>query len=452
MMHESDGEVWQDKYNKQVLQQHSGSGSVTSPTKKERIWSRDRQRFMMFLYFWGSIIIYSSRTAMALCMPELYDHFNWDKKQQGLVLSCFLWGYPVTQVLGGYLSDRFGAERVILTAACGWSWITFLTPFFPYVGSGSQHSSLALIIFSRLSQGLIQGMHYPSVMSAVGQHCNEKERTFVYSVISAGSHGGTLFTGLVGSIILENYGWEAVFHFIGVLAMVWLCVLYLYGDYRNGNVITVKEHKPSVDGKTSQSLPWCKVLSSPPFWAMLVGHFAQGYTFFVVLFWLPTFFHENFPDAKPWVYNVLPWVVDMASSVIVGNFASIMLRKGYSKTFTRKSLNIFAMLGFGMCLISVSYTTTFGGTLLLFCVGTAGHGAYHSTIIMNPTDITPQHSGFMFGIMNTFGAIPGFIGTYISGAILESTGNWSLMYAVTGWVCITGWAFFGYYGSGEPII
>ena len=55
------------------------------------------------------------------------------------------------------------------------------------------------------------------------------------------------------------------------------------------------------------------------------------------------------------------------------------------------------MLGFGVCLICVSYTQTFTGTLLLFCVGTAGHGAYHSTVMMNPTDITPQHSGFMFG-------------------------------------------------------
>ena len=54
--------------------------------------------------------------------------------------------------------------------------------------------------------------------------------------------------------------------------------------------------------------------------------------------------------------------------------------------------------------------------------------------------------------MNTFGAMTGFIGTYTSGAILGSTGNWSLMYAVTGWVCIAGWAVFGYYGSGEPII
>lgn len=55
------------------------------------------------------------------------------------------------------------------------------------------------------------------------------------------------------------------------------------------------------------------------------------------------------------------------------------------------------MLAFGICLISVSYVETFNATLLLFCVGTAGHGAYHSTVIMNPTDITPNHSGFMFG-------------------------------------------------------
>ena len=33
-------------------------------------------------------------------------------------MACFLWGYPVTQILGGYLADRFGAERVIITGMC----------------------------------------------------------------------------------------------------------------------------------------------------------------------------------------------------------------------------------------------------------------------------------------------------------------------------------------------
>ena len=43
---------------------------------------RDRQRFMMMLHFMGSLINYSSRTAMALCMPHMSQQFSWDKKQQ----------------------------------------------------------------------------------------------------------------------------------------------------------------------------------------------------------------------------------------------------------------------------------------------------------------------------------------------------------------------------------
>lgn len=61
----------------------------------------------------------------------------------------------------------------------------------------------------------LTGLHFPSLMSAIGQHCVVKERTLVFSVIAAGGAGGTLFTGLFGSIILEKYGWQTVFHFLG---------------------------------------------------------------------------------------------------------------------------------------------------------------------------------------------------------------------------------------------
>ena len=55
------------------------------------------------------------------------------------------------------------------------------------------------------------------------------------------------------------------------------------------------------------------------------------------------------------------------------------------------------MLVFGAALLSVGASDSFSLTLLLFCMATAGHGAYHSTILMNPSDITPDHTGFMFG-------------------------------------------------------
>lgn len=32
--------------------------------------------------------------------------FEWDTKQQGLVLGAFFYGYCVTQILGGYMADK----------------------------------------------------------------------------------------------------------------------------------------------------------------------------------------------------------------------------------------------------------------------------------------------------------------------------------------------------------
>ena len=59
------------------------------------------------------------------------------------------------------------------------------------------------------------GFYFPSVMSMMSKRVIESERTFTFSVIGAGSHGGTLFVGLFGSAIIRNYGWAFVFYAIG---------------------------------------------------------------------------------------------------------------------------------------------------------------------------------------------------------------------------------------------
>ena len=46
---------------------------------------------------------------------------------------------------------------IFLAGFC-WSSITFATPLFPYLGAGDPDSSLALVIFSRLLQGILQGI------------------------------------------------------------------------------------------------------------------------------------------------------------------------------------------------------------------------------------------------------------------------------------------------------
>ena len=77
---------------------------------------------------------------------------------QGAVLGAFYWGYAVTQILGGYLGDRFGGDIVMSTAAVGWTILGFWTPLLPYFGS-SPESILVIMVFSRVLMGILQGLY-----------------------------------------------------------------------------------------------------------------------------------------------------------------------------------------------------------------------------------------------------------------------------------------------------
>jgi len=60
---------------------------------------------------------------------------------------------------------------------------------------------------------------------------------------------------------------------------------------------------------------------------------------------------------------------------------------------------------------------------------------------------------FLFsGIMNMAGAIPGFIGVYMAGHILEVTKSWGAVFNQTAAVSVVGWVVYTIFGTGKQII
>lgn len=59
------------------------------------------------------------------------------------------------QVLGGYLSDRLGGQRVILTAAVGWSIITLWMPQLIWF-INDPYLSVYFIVAIRVANGAFQ--------------------------------------------------------------------------------------------------------------------------------------------------------------------------------------------------------------------------------------------------------------------------------------------------------
>lgn len=54
----------------------------------------------------GTCLLYCARVAMPICAVSMAEKFNWSKRESGMVLGSFFWGYCFTQVFGGYVSDR----------------------------------------------------------------------------------------------------------------------------------------------------------------------------------------------------------------------------------------------------------------------------------------------------------------------------------------------------------
>lgn len=418
-------------------------------------WTSNERKQWAAALFFGSMVVYSCRTVVPLCLAVMAKEFEWNKAQSGTILGCFFWGYTMTQFLGGYLSDRVGGHVVIPIAACFWSLLTFWTPQLAYL-STDQFFTLQILVLSRVMIGMAQGFHFPSISSIISRKVTEKDRSLTYSFICAGSPLGTLLSGSIGSLLLEQLGWQSVFYFAGICSLLWLLGIkfILIANHRKKYLPFIADS--SIEDKpvkvVRENVPWTTLFVKPAFWGLLLGHFVNCNAFFILLSWAPTYFHENYPDAKGWVFNVVPWVVSIFSAIFGGWLADFMLRQDYSVTFVRKFIESISLVGTAAGLIGLTYTTTFNGALFCMAVAVACCGFHNSGIMVNPQDIAPKHAGSVFGIMNMAGAIPGFIGVYMAGLVLETTKSWAAVFNQTAGLCLFGWIVYILTGTGKRII
>lgn len=90
------------------------------------LWKK-RRYLVVLMAFLGFINVYTLRINLSVgivAMTEIREvkhddgsvtfeqYFDWNSKQQGLVLSSFFYGYICTQFIGGYVASRIGGNVV----------------------------------------------------------------------------------------------------------------------------------------------------------------------------------------------------------------------------------------------------------------------------------------------------------------------------------------------------
>src|SRR5580658_7961313 len=73
------------------------------------------------------LITYLDRVNISTAAPLISKEFGFDKITMGFIFSAFVWSYALFQVPGGWLSDRFGARKVLTGVVTYWSILTAVT-------------------------------------------------------------------------------------------------------------------------------------------------------------------------------------------------------------------------------------------------------------------------------------------------------------------------------------
>jgi ACS family sodium-dependent inorganic phosphate cotransporter len=409
------------------------------------------QRYtVVALFFLGTALCYIDRISISVAIIPLAREFGYDSAAQGLVLSAVFWGYIWTQIVGGWMADRFGGHRVLAAGVAIWSLATFVTPL-------AAAATFSALLAARVLLGLGEGVNFPSVHSLTSRWTLPSERARVLSINYSGMYVGTIAALSASPQIIKALGWPALFYISGALGAVWVAVwMYLAADRPETSTrIGAAELEMITSLRTAEPrairVPWAAIAREKAVWAIVVAHFCSNFGFNILLLWMPTYLHHTFsvPLERVGVYSIVPWIVTFFAITFSGWLADTLIARGISVGAVRKSMQSVAFAIGAVSLMAVPAAHSPVTAVALLTVAASCNGIGSAAFGVNHLDVAPTYGGILMGISNTFATIPGIIGVALTGVIVQATKSFSAVFYLIAAVYVFGMFFYLRWASGE---
>jgi MFS family permease len=374
-----------------------------------------------FIFFLGSVLLWADRTNFSVAAAAWAKDYGWAPSTIGMMLSAFSLGYLILQPVGGWIADKFGPRRTLAASMAGWSLWVLMTPIAPTV--------LWLTATFRVLLGAFEGPYIPASVAAVARAIPSVARrgrfsAFVQSGAQLGPAAGVFFAG----IILSTTGSPTyIFIIFGLVGLVGAAAWWSYA--RNfADPVPTGAHAETDEAKMRAAeppVPNRLLITSPGLWPFYIGYFALPYCQYLFLTWLPQYLshYRHIPLVQASALSALPFLVAFIGSNFTGWAMDWLAAAGWTKGgFHRKLfVGLGAVIYAGSTLIAA---TTDSNTLAvtMIIVANAGLSFYVVPFWTICTDVAPNQTGTLGGIMNFFGIVGATLSPYGTGVIAQATG------------------------------
>uniref|UniRef100_A0A2K5K551 Major facilitator superfamily (MFS) profile domain-containing protein n=1 Tax=Colobus angolensis palliatus TaxID=336983 RepID=A0A2K5K551_COLAP len=361
--------------------------------------------------------------------PEIQTaQFNWDPETVGLIHGSFFWGYIMTQIPGGFISNKFAANRVFGAAIFLTSTLNMFIPSAARVHYGC-------VMCVRILQGLVE------------------------------SYAGAVVAMPLAGVLVQYIGWSSVFYIYGMFGIIWY-MFWLLQAYEcpAAHPTISNEEKTYIETSIGEgasvvslskfSTPWKRFFTSLPVYAIIVANFCRSWTFYLLLISQPAYFEEvfGFAISKVGLLSAVPHMVMTIVVPIGGQLADYLRsRQILTTTAVRKIMNCggFGMEATLLLVVGFSHTKGVAISFLVLAVGFSGFAI--SGFNVNHLDIAPRYASILMGISNGVGTLSGMVCPLIVGAMTrhKTREEWQNVFLIAALVHYSGVIFYGVFASGE---
>ena len=399
-------------------------------------------------FFYGYVVVFGAWLAMfvsggaqfsfSIFLPSLLEDFGWTRGTLSLGFTLNLVLMPVVGLVGGYLVERIGPGRTVITGAViGGIGVAL-------VSTVNQIWQFILLFGLLVPMGI--GLSYIVVTVSTVRRWFMRKAGQMVAVAMSGSGLGIVFLVIAAHAMIESWGWRTSYVALGAILLVGAVTGGLLlrkdpesaGTYPDGIKPTEEELKARADFMARGEKWSVREAFRTPNWWLFIG--AQlGYEMALLGFLAHLIAWGSLDLGIPRGTMVLIYSYGFVLSAVLGRLFGGFVSDWYMARFgfSRKPILYLTTLGVGLGAFLCPEVGGVSGIVLVslllgFCYGSG-------------LAVFPTYLGDLFGVRNVsvlFGAAGLFVGVIgaagpaLYGFSYDATGSYNLAFMVTGAVCL----------------
>ncbi len=333
--------------------------------------------------------------------------------------SLFFFGYFLFQIPGAAYAQKKSATRLVFFALLFWGALAALTGVI---------REFWLLALDRFLLGVAESAIFPAMLILLTHWFTREERSRANAALMLGNPVTVLWMSAATGFLIKAVGWQMTFILEGIPSILWAFVwILIVRDHPQQARWMSKECCDELGSDLAleqTTLPrmanFRATLRVPGVILLCVQYFCWSAGIYGFVLWLPTMIRAGSERGIEMVglLNAVPFLLAVILMLGVAHFSDRSLSR-------KRFVGPFLMLA-GVALFISSMTAGYSFWLayaFLIIAGGCMYAPYGPFFSIMPEMLPKNVAGEVMALVNSFGALGGFAGTWLVGQLQAVTGN-----------------------------